>query len=102
MLKCIRTDSTNPDFRELVRLLDTELHGRYGDLQSDYDQYNRIENLDTVIVAFWDDVPAGCGAMKPFDDHTAEIKRMFVNPEHRGRGNRRPQHYPYHHGSGGG
>ncbi len=27
-----------------------------------------------------------CGALKHFNDHTAEIKRMYVKPEHRGRG----------------
>ncbi len=31
-------------------------------------------------------VPAACGALKHFDDHTAEIKRMFVKDEFRGRG----------------
>jgi GNAT superfamily N-acetyltransferase len=27
-----------------------------------------------------------CGALKHFDDNTAEIKRMYVKPEYRGRG----------------
>lgn len=27
-----------------------------------------------------------CGALKHFDDITAEIKRMYVMPEHRGKG----------------
>ena len=29
---------------------------------------------------------AACGALKHFDDQTAEIKRMYVKSEHRGRG----------------
>ena len=28
----------------------------------------------------------GCGAFKKFDDNTAEIKRMFVHPNHRNKG----------------
>jgi GNAT superfamily N-acetyltransferase len=28
----------------------------------------------------------GCGAFRPFDGATVEIKRMFVHPAHRGRG----------------
>ncbi len=29
---------------------------------------------------------AACGALKHFDDHTAEIKRMYVKDEYRGKG----------------
>ena len=30
-------------------------------------------------------MPVGCGAFKKYEDGAAEIKRMFVLPEHRGR-----------------
>jgi putative acetyltransferase len=30
--------------------------------------------------------PAGCGAFRPTDPHTVEIKRLFVRAAHRGRG----------------
>ena len=81
-----RTDSDNPDFRDLVKLLDSEMTGRYGELQKWYNQFNIIESNKTVIVAYAGDLPVGCGCFKIFDDVSSEIKRMFVKPEYRGTG----------------
>ena len=38
------------------------------------------------LVAYLDDQPAGCGALRRFDATTAEIKRMWIDPTWRGRG----------------
>jgi GNAT superfamily N-acetyltransferase len=38
------------------------------------------------LVAFLSDAPIGCGALRRFDDNTAEVKRMWVDPVARGRG----------------
>ncbi len=81
-----RTDSDDPDFRDLVKLLDSEMTGRYGELQKWYNQFNIIEFNKTVIVAYTGDLPVGCGCFRVFDDVSAEIKRMFVKPEYRGTG----------------
>jgi GNAT superfamily N-acetyltransferase len=82
-----RTDSTDPDFRSLITLLDKELNERYGELmQSTYDSYNHIIELDTVLMAYRDGIAAGCGCFKKYDDSTAEIKRMFVKNTERGQG----------------
>lgn len=86
MLKLLRTDYTNPDFIDLVKLLDAELRESDGDAHPFYAQYNKIENIRNVIVAYSDDVPAGGGAIKKYNDEIAEIKRMFVKPEFRGQG----------------
>ncbi|HYN68372.1 MAG TPA: GNAT family N-acetyltransferase [Ornithinibacter sp.] len=40
----------------------------------------------TVVVAYVDGGLAGCGAFRRHDASIAEIKRMYVRPEHRGRG----------------
>ncbi len=38
------------------------------------------------LIAYLDDVAAGCGAVRRIDETTAEIKRMYVDPSVRGRG----------------
>ncbi|MGQ2983306.1 GNAT family N-acetyltransferase [Flavobacterium sp.] len=42
--------------------------------------------LKHVVVVYKDGMPVGCGAIKPYDDTTMEVKRMFVPWEHRGSG----------------
>ncbi len=86
MLNIIRTNSDNPDFQKLTQLLDITLCKIYGTKQEDYEEYNRIVDLHTVVLAYEDDIAVGCGCFKRFNDDTIEIKRMFVIPEMRGRG----------------
>ena len=67
-------------------MLDNELYNRFGDIQIQYDKYNKVDSIDTVVIGYVDDCPAGCGCFKFFDKDTVEIKRMFVKPEFRGSG----------------
>lgn len=82
----LRTTSVNPHFRTLVTQLDAELRLMYADLMDTYDKHNIIEQNDTVVVAYLNDLPVGCGCFKRFDAGSAELKRMFVNPDARGMG----------------
>jgi putative acetyltransferase len=86
MSEIIRTNSDNPHFRQLIILLDEELTLRYGELQKHYAQFNHINFIDTVVLAFENEVPAGCGCFRFFAAETVEIKRMYVRPEFRGKG----------------
>jgi GNAT superfamily N-acetyltransferase len=81
-----RTEANDPDFPYLAALLNHELHEKYGELQVVYDKFNQISNLDTVVIAYVNDMPAGCGCFKRIDKNTAEIKRMFVKPSERKQG----------------
>ena len=81
-----RTDSSDPGFHKLVEELNRYLDIQYGRLQDYYSQFNRIDNIPHVVLAYVGEQPAGCGCIKPFDEHTAEIKRMFVAEAFRGRG----------------
>jgi putative acetyltransferase len=81
-----RTDSYDLDFPQLVSLLNRELRERYGGLQSIYDSYEQISNLDTVVMGYSNDLPVACGCFKKYDDTTVEIKRMFVKPDKRRQG----------------
>jgi putative acetyltransferase len=86
MLKIIRTDSTNEDFRELVLLLDEGLKITDGDEAGFFAQYNKINSLKNVVIAYLDGKAVGCGAFKEYEPKVAEIKRMFVREEARGKG----------------
>ena len=81
-----RTDSTDPDFQYLITLLDQNLNERYGDLQATYDTHNVIPYIGTVVLAYRDNQPVGCGCFKAFDGQSVEVKRMFVHPGARGNG----------------
>jgi putative acetyltransferase len=85
-IELVRTSYLNPDFISLVEMLDIYLAKVDGEDHSFYSQYNGIENIQNVVVAYKDNVPAGCGAIKPYSSDSAEIKRMFVKPAMRGLG----------------
>jgi putative acetyltransferase len=86
MLQLTRTTSENPDFRTLVQLLDQDLAERDGAEHAFYAQFNKIDKLNHTVVAYLDGTPVGCGAFKEFTAEQVEIKRMFVQPTHRGQG----------------
>ena len=81
-----RTNSNNPHFPELIILLDNDLRERYGDLLLEYDRYNEIVDLDTVLIAYYNDEPVGCVCFKKFDKDSIEVKRVFVKGTARGLG----------------
>lgn len=86
MIKLTRTDSQNSDFKELVEHLDIELKVRDGDDHGFYHQFNKIDKIKHTVVAYKDDMPVGCGAIKEFNGEIVEVKRMFVSANVRGIG----------------
>ncbi|GAA3920745.1 GNAT family N-acetyltransferase [Chitinophaga oryziterrae] len=86
MIKCIRTTSDNKDFQQLVKALDADLRIRDGEEHSFYAQFNKIDALKYVIVAYDDDTAVGCGAIKDYSRDTMEVKRMYVSENKRGQG----------------
>lgn len=87
MYQIIRTNSDNVDFQKLVLELDKDLALRNGDSNDFFAQYNKIDLINNVVVAYEEaDKAVGCGAMKMYQDGVMEIKRMFVPKEYRGQG----------------
>jgi putative acetyltransferase len=86
MINCIKTNSSNEDFIKLVTELDKDLAIRDGDEHAFYAQFNKMTMIQHAIVAYKNNVAVGCGAIKPFDTSTIEVKRMFVAIEQRGKG----------------
>ncbi|MBK7427146.1 MAG: GNAT family N-acetyltransferase [Saprospiraceae bacterium] len=80
------TNSGNPDFIQLVKLLDKDLSIRDGDDHAFYDQFNKIDAIKYVIIAYEHQIPVGCGAIKAYDSQTMEVKRMYVDDSQRGKG----------------
>lgn len=81
-----KTDSADTHFRELVAALDQDLAIRDGADHAFFAQFNQIDRIKNVVVAYIEAIPVGCGAIKQYDDSTMEVKRMYVVPEHRGKG----------------
>jgi putative acetyltransferase len=74
----------------LIKKLTEELHSRYSD--NGEDGANGFKATDVTvprsvfIVARLDGRPVACGALRPKTDDVAEVKRMYTEPDVRGRG----------------
>ncbi|MEM8586312.1 MAG: GNAT family N-acetyltransferase [Bacteroidota bacterium] len=79
-----RTNSTHKGFKPLVAKLDAYLAITDGDEHAFYDQYNQIDDIKCVVLAYVDQKAVGCGAIKAFDADRMEVKRMWVDEDQRG------------------
>ena len=71
----------------LIEQLDAELNERYpGEPVNGIDPEAFRLAGGYFVLAQRDSRPVGCGAFRPHDPDSVEIKRMFVLPEFRGRG----------------
>ena len=86
MISLIRTAATNPDFVSLVKYLDSELAILDGEDHAFYDQFNKLDSIKYVVIAYVNKQAVGCGAIKRFDENTMEIKRMYTMEASRGKG----------------
>ncbi|MFK7000801.1 GNAT family N-acetyltransferase [Flavobacterium oreochromis] len=84
-MELIRTNSDNTDFKNLIRLFDEYLEDIDGDQKDFFSHYNN-KYLEHVLVVYQNKQAVGCGGFKKYDQKTAEIKRMFVHPDKRGKG----------------
>ena len=91
MISILRTDSVHPDFIALVKMLDADLAVRDGADTIFYAPLNKTDAIRHVIVAYENELPTGCGAIREFDTDSMEVKRMFTLPAARGRGSGPPR-----------
>jgi putative acetyltransferase len=89
----VDTAPTDPVAVALIAELSAELAARYAaqfpvvaDGRSNYrpDAFN--PERDAFVTAWRDGDAVGCGALRQFDAHRAEVKRMYVRPAGRGLG----------------
>jgi putative acetyltransferase len=79
----------SPDARRLVDALDSHLAGRYAPEQRfgpNLKAEQIADGIGTFVIARADGRAVGCGALRKLDGTTAEVKRMYVEPELRGHG----------------
>ncbi|WP_138751443.1 GNAT family N-acetyltransferase [Paenibacillus sinopodophylli] len=86
-LTIIAVTPDHEDLHQLIRQLDLDLLERYPAeeifiLDFTDEKINDVQ----FLVAYWDDVPVGCGAIKPYDADSTELKRFFVEASYRNRG----------------
>ena len=86
MIHLTRTDSDNKDFIHLVKLLDAELAVLDGEEHAFYAQLNKTDKIKHVIVAYENDKPISCGAIREYSPAIMEVKRMYTIPGSRGKG----------------
>ncbi len=79
-------DPADREAVELIAALDRDLKQRYHGMPVRGIQAEGFVRSGGVLVARIAGTAAGCGAVRPLDNVTAELKRMFVRPEYRGRG----------------
>lgn len=86
MIRIVRTNSGNSEFIGLVAKLDRMLAETDGRDHEFYNQFNRIDTIEHAIVAYFNKIAVGCGAIKKFDEQSMEVKRMFTLESHRAKG----------------
>ncbi|SEW18278.1 GNAT family N-acetyltransferase [[Clostridium] fimetarium] len=87
-MKIIYADGCNPDFIILCHMLDTYLNHIVGceENRLQYIQYNKLEDIHDVIIVYDEAIPIGCASFKLFGNDIAEVKRVFIKEEYRGKG----------------
>lgn len=77
----------NPVVQELMAEMEVDLSRFYGERHYPSQNLAEWSSPDgTMMMAFHDSQPAGCGGFIRLDDTTAELKRMFVRARYRRRG----------------
>ena len=71
-----RVDNKHPELLKLVQQLDEELKITDGDDHDFYDQYNGLDDIKHLLLAYTENRATACGGFKAIDSTTAEVKRM--------------------------
>lgn len=87
-MKIIYTDGSNKDFISLCEMLDDNLNELSGGekQRKKYIQYNVLTHIQDVLLMYDNDMPIACASFKHYEQGIAEVKRVFVKKEYRGKG----------------
>jgi GNAT superfamily N-acetyltransferase len=86
-IKVLTTDVYEVIASGLIAQLDAEIEKRYpGEPINGVDPEEFRTSGGYFVIGYCDSQAVGCGAFRPCDQTTVEIKRMFVKPEFQRRG----------------
>jgi putative acetyltransferase len=78
---------TNEDLKGLIAKLDEELYLRYPPEEVFVVDFTDPQVVDIVfVVAYVNEIPVGCGAIRPIDEEAIELKRFYVEVSYRQQG----------------
>ncbi len=86
MIMFNRASFSNPNLQKLIAELDKEFVVRYPFIENIRIPFNLLNETARVVVAYDHTTPIACGAFRPVDETTIEIKRMYTVPSYRNQG----------------
>lgn len=83
-LKQVSYDCT--DFIDLCNQLDQFLNLAIGgeSKREKYKKFNHLDTMDYVVIAYDNNIPIGCAALRKYSEKSIEVKRVFVQEKYRG------------------
>jgi len=81
-----RCEGSHPGFRSLITELDRELRSETSAHDEIFITHNIVPDHVHVVLALLGEQAVGCACLRALNKEAVELKRMFVLPEHRGKG----------------
>lgn len=81
------TDGSDKDFQMFYRKTEDYYSKIVGGVRNraGFIPYNLSESVSDVLIAYSDQIAVGCAGIKRYSEKDAEIKRVWVEPDYRGR-----------------
>ena len=81
-----RTDYKNPVFQGLLRRKEDAEKAIQQDHSDFVDVYASLDKLSDVVIMYDEEKAIGCAALKPVSKLMAEVGRLFIDENYRGKG----------------
>lgn len=85
-MNIVSTSTSDSQVLQLFSEHDDFMLDFLGDDKVYYTRYSENENIESVWIAYEQDLPIGCVAYRKKSPDVGEVKRLFIKKEYRGRG----------------